>query len=71
MLICTYKLSDEFVELLCHPLEGINITYRLFWLLVVYINRGAYIVEYAYHLSVRLALRGLHYLIATLSMSRS
>ena len=35
MLICTYKLSDEFVELLCHPLEGINITYRLFWLLVV------------------------------------
>lgn len=38
MLICTYKLSDEFVELLCHPLEGINITYRLFWLLVVIIG---------------------------------
>ena len=29
MLICTYKLSDEFVKLLCHPLESVNIAYRL------------------------------------------
>lgn len=29
MLICTYKLSDEFVKLLCHPLERVYVAYRL------------------------------------------
>ena len=29
MLICTYKFSDEFVKLLCHPLESVYVAYRL------------------------------------------
>ena len=29
MLICTYKFSDEIVELLCHPLESVYVAYRL------------------------------------------
>lgn len=29
MLNCTYKLSDEFVKLLCHPLESVYVAYRL------------------------------------------